>query len=258
MDALHRYLSTGHRQVQGWLWPEAIQLITALSAIQRDLGVRGGTGEIGVHHGRLFILLHLLCAEDEPSGAWDLFEDQDQNIDASGRGDYQRLLANLQEQGCDLGRIQLVKANSLDLDSDQVRQVLGGGVRLFSVDGGHTAALTYRDLQTASGALAEGGIVILDDYFNDQWPGVAEGALRFLIDHPERLFPVAIGGNKVFFGASAEWAARYQEALARSGPGAHKISELSGKPVLVFRFPQHRGPGGRLGRLLRRLYGLLR
>ncbi len=254
MDALQRYTAKGHYQVQGWLWPGAIQLIAALAGLQRNFGVQGGMGEIGVHHGRLFILLHLLSTPGERSAAWDLFEDQDQNIDASGRGDYARLLANLQAHGCDLGRIQLLKANSMELDSDQVRGVLGGGARLFSVDGGHTAPLTYTDLRTASEALAEGGIVMLDDFYNEQWPGVAEGALSFLLDHPDQLFPVAIGGNKVCFTHSAEWAHRYQEALARSGPGAHKVSELTGKPVLVFRFPQHRGSW--LGRILRRLYRL--
>ncbi|MCC7262950.1 MAG: class I SAM-dependent methyltransferase [Candidatus Latescibacteria bacterium] len=253
MDALERYTAKGHFEVEGWLWPGAVQLLTALAGLQREFGVRGGMGEIGVHHGRLFILLHLLSAGDERSAAWDLFEDQDQNVDASGRGDYARLQANLKTHGCDLGRIELIKANSTALDSGQVRAVLGGGARLFSVDGGHTAPLTYGDLQTASGTLAEGGILILDDFYNEQWPEVAEGALRFLLDHPETLFPVAIGGNKVCFTHSATWATRYQEALSRSGPGAHKGAELTGNPVLVFRFPQHRGG---LGRLLRRLYRL--
>ncbi|MBM3276733.1 MAG: class I SAM-dependent methyltransferase [Candidatus Handelsmanbacteria bacterium] len=255
MDALTRYQTKGHLQVEGWLWPGAMELLISLAGLQRALGVRGGIGEIGVHHGRLFILLHLLSGPDELSAAWDLFEDQDQNLDASGRGDYARLEANLKAHGCDLGRIQLVKANSAELDGGQVREVLGGGARLFSVDGGHTADLTYGDLRTASSALAEGGILILDDFYNEQWPGVAEGAQRFLADHPERLFPVAIGGNKVFFTHSAEWARRYQEALAAVGPRAHKISELAGTPVLVFRFPPARGPAGRLLRRLRRLLG---
>jgi hypothetical protein len=81
---------------------------------------------------------------------------------------------------------------------------------------------------------------------------VAEGALRFLRDNPGRFFPVAVGGNKVFFTHGAEWAARYREALAASGPGAHKVSEFDGTPVLVFRFPPACGPAGRLLRRLRR------
>ncbi len=255
MDALQRYMAKGHLRVEGWLWPGAIQLIAALAQVQRTFGVQGGVGEIGVHHGRLFILLHLLCGPEERSAAWDLFEDQDQNLDASGRGDYARLLGNLEAHGCDLARIQLIKANSTALDSEGVRAVLGGGARLFSVDGGHTASLTYGDLLTASGALSEGGIAILDDFYNEQWPEVAEGALRFLLGHPEQLFPVAIGGNKVIFTNSAQWAARYQGALSGSGPGAHKRAELGGRPVLVFRFSQPANLAQRLLRRLDRLFG---
>lgn len=250
MDALTRYRTKGHLQVEGWLWPGAIQLTTALAGLQQQFGVRGGMGEIGVHHGRLFILLHLLSAGDEISAAWDLFEEQEQNVDGSGRGDYGCLEANLRTHGCDLGRIRLIRANSAALDSEALRRVLAGGARLFSVDGGHTAALTYGDLRTASGALAEGGIVILDDVYNEQWPEVAEGALRFLREHPGRLLPLAVGGNKVFFTHSTAWAARYREALAAAAPGAHKEAELAGNPVLVFRFPR---PGNLAQRLLRRL-----
>jgi hypothetical protein len=59
MDALERYTADGHRQVEGWLSPEAIQLILALGGLQRDFEVRGRIakiGVIGVHHGRLFTL----------------------------------------------------------------------------------------------------------------------------------------------------------------------------------------------------------
>jgi hypothetical protein len=73
MDRLRRYVDQGNLRVEGWLWPGAIQLIAALVGLQRRFGVRGGMGEIGVHHGRLFVLLHPLSRPDELSAAWDLF-----------------------------------------------------------------------------------------------------------------------------------------------------------------------------------------
>ena len=64
----------------------AQQSIVALGSVQKHLGIRGAVSEIGVHHGRLFILLHLLTEASEASVAWDLFESQNDKADGSGRG----------------------------------------------------------------------------------------------------------------------------------------------------------------------------
>src|SRR5215831_3331880 len=80
---LARYVATGHKKVEGWLTPIAIDLVCAASAAQKAQGVNGPVCEIGVHHGRLFILLHLLTDSGERSVAWDLFERQSENIDQS-------------------------------------------------------------------------------------------------------------------------------------------------------------------------------
>ena len=53
-------------------------------------------------------------------------------------------------------------------------------MRLFSIDGGHTAAITEKDLQTAAECLVDGGAVILDDVFNEAFPAVSEGLLSYL------------------------------------------------------------------------------
>lgn len=241
MDALVRYSSRGFREVRGWLFPEAIALIRKVAEIQRDLGVHGPVGEIGIHHGQLFILLHLLTAKGERSGAWDLFEFQNENIDGSGKGDREIFLEHLRQHGCDAERVSVVTANSMNLDSSQVRSTLGGGARLFSVDGGHTAEITFHDLHIVSGALGGGGVLILDDFFNDQWPGVADGTMRFLLQHPGKLSPIAIGGNKLLFAGSKEFAQKYIQALSQSGLAPHKISSLAGEPVVVFSFPKTKG-----------------
>src|SRR5688572_16645150 len=94
-NALERYARSGHRQVQGWLSEIGIALILEGCRQQAEWQVRGSICEIGVHHGRLFILLHLATAPDERSVAWDLFEQQDENVDRSGKGNRQRFLENI-------------------------------------------------------------------------------------------------------------------------------------------------------------------
>ena len=59
-------------------------------------------------------------------------------------------------------------------------------MRLFSVDGGHTAELARHDMLTADGAIGEQGIIILDDFFNEAWPGVLDRRRRAL---PQRRTP---------------------------------------------------------------------
>jgi hypothetical protein len=37
----------------------------------------------------------------------------------------------------------------------------------------------------------------VDDYFNQEWPGVSEGAIRYVHDHSAHFTPIAVGFNKV-------------------------------------------------------------
>jgi hypothetical protein len=233
--ALRAYVQGGHKTVQGWLDPTAVEPITVLSRTQAELGISGGIAEIGIHHGRLFILLHLLRRGDERSAAYDLFEMQDANVDASGKGDKETFLDNLRRHGCDSERIVVKSRNSLAMTPAEVRAD-AGPVRLFSVDGGHTADITASDLALAEGSLCPGGIVILDDYFNESWPGVSEGAARYLSSGASKLVPVAIGGNKFMLTNSGELAGRYREALWTL-PDRYVTAEQTvfGTPVIVVR-----------------------
>ncbi len=238
---LERYCARGHRAVEGWLSPVAIETIRLLADTQHTADLVGAVCEIGVHHGRLFILLCLFRRAGERALAYDLFGRQDENVDGSGAGDIARLRANLARHGVSDDRVVIVEANSLALSAARIRADAGGPVRLFSIDGGHTAAATRNDLALAAGALAPGGLVVLDDFFNEAWPGVAEGACGFMAASaaPGRpLVPVAIAGNKFMFTTDADWANHYQEAIMRSVLRAeYKRAIAFDRPVVV-RLPE--------------------
>ena len=208
-----RYVTLGRRIVDGWLTPLGVLFIDALEAEQRRLGVHGHVAEIGVHHGKLFIQLSLLRRDGENAVAVDLFEDQDLNIDHSGQGDRAAFLGNVNRWHPGAPGLVVEKADSNDLDGERLRQLAGGPLRLASVDGGHTADLTHHDLTTACDALVPGGIVILDDCFNELFPAVSEGAQRFLRERAE-FAAIGAAGNKTFF-TQHEHAAVYRAAMAR-------------------------------------------
>ena len=68
---------------------------------------------------------------------------------------------------------------------------------MFSVDGAHTAAATRTDLGNAAACLTEGGVLVIDDVFNSDWPGVSEGFHSFMSASDQQLLPFVIAYNKV-------------------------------------------------------------
>lgn len=190
-------LHDGHRQVEGWLGDGALGMTMAISQHQIALGMKGAVGEIGVHHGRFLIALALLKQPTEKVIAIDVFEDQHLNVDWSGSGSREILLLNLQKFGVMMNDIVIHKADSLQMSSSQLLGLSEQYFRLFSVDGGHQVANVLNDIGIVTDVLAPKGVIILDDFFNPDWPGVNEGFFQFMA-HSSSLAPFCYGDNKIF------------------------------------------------------------
>jgi hypothetical protein len=198
--ALLAYQREGFAQVQGWCDPRTLSILADLSELQAEAGVTGGSAEIGVYHGKLLIALHLLRSPGTRTLAIDLFENQDLNLDHSGSGDSSQLRRNLEANCPDPDAVELMARDSLGLGDDDVLEILQrhGRSRWFSVDGGHTVGHAVNDLRLAERLTAPGGIVVLDDYYNQDWPGVHEGfARRHILDNP-RIVPFLVGFAKLY------------------------------------------------------------
>ena len=239
-----RYREFGHTLVDGWLDRLDAQLISGLLRAQTEIGTTGSVGEIGVHHGRLFILLYL-CAEDgERPFCIDVFGDQSKNIDQSGLGDQAIFLSNLALFTKAPPQLEVFHCSSLEIGGADIRSKVGP-VRFLSIDGGHTADITENDLIIAEQCLAPDGVAIIDDVFNTAWPGVSEGFFRYRRNKDASLVPFAISVNKVFLCTKAH-AARYRAMMsARFGSYLHKSTEMADEQVDVYR-----NPPGLLQRLL--------
>ncbi len=230
---IQHYLRTGNRAVKGWLDPVDGRLIATLGAIQADLEWGGATGEIGVHHGKLAILLYMLLNAGESGFCIDVFDQQNLNVDGSGRGDEARFQSNLKYFLGKRFEPVCLRGDSTSFAPEDITGAVGS-VRLFSIDGGHTPDITASDLQLASDSMAEHGVVILDDFFNATFPGVAEGGARYLSSARAGLTPFAIGLNKVFL-CRGEQAGLYRNELcSRSARYIYKESEFFGATVTVF------------------------
>lgn len=233
-DSFDLYRKVGHRLVQGWMQTEVLTMLTAVDAGQRAEGVGGAVAEIGVHRGKLFIGLKLLQQGEETAVAVDVFDDQDLNVDNSGKGDYQRFLKNV-ERWSSIDGLVVHQGDSTRLEPEHLVDLARSTVRMFSVDGGHTEQIVASDMRLAEETLAEGGVVVADDVFNPAWPGVAVGTLRYL-DGGGALVPFVIGYNKVLF-SRPEFCHQYRDAvIAPFGNRARieiKESVFAGHPVTV-------------------------
>ncbi|MCV7219386.1 class I SAM-dependent methyltransferase [Mycolicibacterium elephantis] len=223
-----RYRAIGHRIVTGFLQPEVLLLLDVLNSAQRAKQVSGAVAEIGVHHGRLFIGLRLLQRPGEKAVAIDIFGDQELNVDGSGHGDLQKFLSNV-NLWSSMDDVVIHQGDSTKLLPERLRELAGGDIRLFSVDGGHTAEIVFSDMKLAEATLADGGIVIADDVFNQQWPGVAVGTLRYL-EQGAKLVPFLIGFNKVFF-AQPDYCRLYRAEVESAVSG--KLRLATGESVFA-------------------------
>jgi hypothetical protein len=195
-----KYIKKGSEDI--WMGSFAVELplaiLTFLTKVQNTLNVHGTIGEIGVHGGLFFIGLAHLALEGEKYWACDVFGNQALNLDGSGFGNEGYFLSKTQAYGIFQEDLTVVSGSSLNLNEDFLKESSLDKFRLISVDGGHTRQTVFNDLTLAAINLAEGGIIILNDVNNHDWPGVIDGLITWLSIYPEKFGVFFSGHNKVF------------------------------------------------------------
>ncbi len=218
---LMSYLSRGIGTVEGWLSPTAASVIANVLVRQVQDGMSGDVCEIGVHHGRLFLVLANVTLPTETAVAVDVFSEQEKNLDQSGHGDraiFERNAATYAPGA----KIDVIQASSLDL---QRSDFLSRRFRFISIDGGHTAPVTANDLWLAERTLTERGVVALDDILGHLWTGVITGLVRYK-NEGGSLVPCALLPNKLLLAKNAAQAAEWRAHLKRHFPLAVAKADL--------------------------------
>lgn len=111
-----------------------------------------------------------------------------------------------------LAEIGIIKSSSFDVTADHIINEYGYA-RLLSVDGGNDEKMVLHDLYLCDRVMAEQGIIIVDDYFSEGWPGVSCACARYFLDDGSRFRPFAISPNKVYL-TSRDHLAFYRRELA--------------------------------------------
>mmetsp|Transcript_23961 Transcript_23961/g.66555 ORF Transcript_23961/g.66555 Transcript_23961/m.66555 type:complete len:438 (-) Transcript_23961:452-1765(-) len=273
------YVENHAKRVFGYMQDTAGYAAALLTAEQHRLGIFGAAGEVGVHHGLFFLAIALFADRDrERLFAIDVFEDQGKNVDRSGKGDFEKFSENLAKFGLQPVVVQTGRRPNVETSSRRddvptsslntkpaevaadllVRPVatfrsasnevhpahlcdaLSSPIRMASIDGGHTGNITYHDLTLFNCALAEGGILWIDDFSHSYWPGVQDGTSRFFHLHPNnRLAPFALISNKLGVTTASHQQAFYDVVASdrswQHAVGKDKVKQnMYGWPVAVF------------------------
>jgi hypothetical protein len=215
---------------------KALDLIEQSPYNKKGLGV----AEIGVHAGRLYILLNRTVRDKtHKSYAIDLFESgQSRNSDNSGDGKKFVFISNLLKYDIFLGEnTVIIEGDSTDSALELESKIAPGSLKYVSVDGGHLPENVVNDLKLAEKWIDSEGIVILDDIMHEGWIGVIQGALKYLENSPT-LQPFAIGYNKLWLTKSSMRKTYYDlfldSSIARTGAaGAYQVQYLAGTPIVT-------------------------
>lgn len=229
------YLSGPFRDIGGWCSPRLWLLIGPLADRQAELGVHAPVAEIGVYHGKFFLGLVLTKGAPAHNTAIDVFDMQQFNLDGAGKGDMAQFRANIARAGVANEAVTLLRADSMTLTQEDVRQIraTSGGFSLFSVDGCHMVEHTINDVRLAMALTVPEGIIFVDDYTNQDWPGVQEGiAQLYLMDSP-RFVPLAVLHNKLFLCHISF----HRGYLALITEAAARIHGARSKQVVRFGYP---------------------
>jgi hypothetical protein len=97
---------------------------------------------------------------------------------------------------------------------------------MFSVDGSHTSLHTWNDIVIAAQQLAPYGVIIVDDFYNSDWPGVQEGVHRLLASRLD-LKPVMYGDNKLYLCRADDHPGLYRAFERDIAPHAKRCKVVS-------------------------------
>ena|ERR1700722_9312703 len=228
-SALKQYYEVGFSKIEGWCSEQLFHTVDLFDSL--PINKNGGVCEIGVHHGKLYLLLNQVTSVGAQSFAVDVFEEAALNIDLSGHGSREAFMNNLAQFDVHRGKNTIIiKGDSTDSKLQLEKTIGPGSLRFLSIDGGHTAEHTISDLKLANQLISNEGVVILDDILNGHWLGVIEGATHFLLGRPT-LVPFALGQNKLYL-CKLSFQKYYFNVLSES-PMKTKIVPFFGHPLVA-------------------------
>jgi hypothetical protein len=244
--SVESYIARSMNSVPGYVLPLDTEIISAILSYQDEANIIGNLCEIGVHHGKLFLMLALARRSGDRALAIDLFEDDELNRDGRHAGRDRALFEHAKRLGITLSEGETFKTSSLDIEPAEILARTCGPIRFFSIDGGHLYHHVANDLVLAEKTLSEAGVIAVDDFFNQGWMDVTFATYDFLRNRSQ-LVPFAVTSKKLYL-APIQVAEKYKLALrSRVGDALISTAPVLGREAILLQ-----------RRMLKRGYEVLR
>lgn len=188
-------------KVGGWMLPRAMELFDSLNNIQIEKGINGDIMEIGTYHGKSAAVLGQFLRPEEQFYACDTFTGYN-DIESNFRTSFEAFFATM------TGRNAIVRQM---ISTDLTPELLDNKkFRIWHIDGLHSFEDTLADLELGAKMIGEHGVIIADDFLNQDWLGVGQAVNEFLRTFDFCL--VAQGSNKTFIVRKSDYQ-MYYDAL---------------------------------------------
>lgn len=227
---LINYKTTGFHPIQGWVYEKLFDILQVADDL--PLNKKGGICEIGVHHGKFYLLLNQLVEPGYKSYAIDIFDDQTLNINFSGHGSLEIFQYHLSVFDRYFGKNTIcIQGDSADPSLNIVNTIGYGTMKIVSVDGSHTTEHALNDIKIADQIVSNEGIVIVDDILHPYGLGPLEATVTWLNSKPT-LVPFAMGCNKLFM-CKVTFYQQYFNAFS-SSPVGQGVIKFFGHDIVTF------------------------
>lgn len=197
---LSHYKNVIDKEVEGWFYPKDI-IITygLLTEIQSDT-FGGSVCEIGVAYGKSAIAISQFRGRSK-FYLYDIFDDSAKQIaekNIAKFGNANDLIWRLQDT-------TQLKPETVEFETP---------IRFLHIDGCHEHSAVLSDLMLFSNFMTDDGIIVLDDFQDQEFPGVNSAAFEFSLSKSNwknwRVF--AIGDNKAYM-CQKKYVEHYQKSL---------------------------------------------
>lgn len=195
---LYNFKNVVDKEVEGWFYPKDIIIIYGiLNELQKPFG---DICEIGVAYGKSAIMISQF-KNDNNFYLYDIFSEEariiaEKNINKFGNGN--NLIWRLQD--------------TTQLTTDDIE--FENNLRFLHIDGCHEHSAVLSDLMLFSNKMKDDGVIVLDDFQDQEFPGVNSAAFEFSLSKANyknwRVF--AIGDNKAYM-CQKKYAQQYQKLL---------------------------------------------
>lgn len=198
-EYLGYYKQVIDKEVEGWFYPKDLILLYGIM-FELQTPAMGDVCEIGVAYGKSAIALSQFRTESKMY-LYDIFSEDSRQVAES----------NIAKFG-NANNIEWRLQDTTQLKPDDVR--FDRMLRLLHIDGCHEHSAVLSDIQLFSSFMADKGVIVVDDYNDQEYPGVKSAVIQFCLSNYnyKNWKIIAIGDNKAYI-VQKKYQEQYQKAI---------------------------------------------